>query len=391
MNVQSIEKKDCCGCTACAYVCPTKAIEMKPDEKGFIYPIVNERCINCGMCVKVCEDKKSYNTCYSGYAVKNTDKEVLDKSSSGGVSYALCKAIIDMGGVVYGVAYTDDYQVVTKRAQTIEECYAFYGSKYVQTNPEDTFAAAFEDLKNGKRVLYFGTSCHIAGLYSFLKTRKCSLENLYTVDLICHGVPSPLLFKEYIDFLRKDGRGFEGFSFRTKKFPWGYGSANFGCTIYWKNNKCEVETARSKIFLKLFFSNNCLREYCHTCPYAGINKPADLTIADYWGIKDEHPEFYDSHGVSAVLVQTKKGEELLKNLQDVDLLESSIDKIKRKQGNLNVPSPKNPESDVFWEKYHTHGFEEIAKDYGGYNFEGKLKSTRLYNLYFRMRKKIPSR
>lgn len=390
-NISIIKKEECCGCSACVACCNVNAIQMIPDEKGFLFPYVNDACISCGACVKVCNSKVFYNNCISGFAVKNKNKQVLKKSSSGGISHALCSEIIRNNGVVYGVAYDDDYKVITKRAETILECEAFFGSKYVQTDPKDSFNSVFADLKAGRSVLFFGTSCHVAGLYSFLRSRKCQLDKLYTVDLICHGVPSPKLFEEYITFLKKDRKGFKDFSFRTKEYPWGYGSKNFGCTIYWNNGKKEVDTAKSKIYLKLFFSNNCLRDYCHSCPFAGINKPADLTIADYWGCDKEHPEFFDNNGVSAVLVQTEKGQKLLDSLRGIDALESTIEKIKNKQGNLNSASLKNSESEKFWEYYRNNGFIALAKKYGDYYWKGKLKSTRLFNTFDRIRTGIPHR
>ncbi len=375
-NVKCIEKSECCGCSACKAVCPKKAITMKPDTEGFLYPEINDKCINCGLCLKTCKNKINYinNTKnIKAFAAKNNNDDVLKKSSSGGISNALCEYFIKKNGVVYGVVYNENNEVIVEREESINDIEKLYGSKYVWANPKDTFEQVYDDLKKDKLVLFISTSCFVAGLKSFLNIKKCNLDKLFTVDLICHGTPSPALFKDYINYL-KNKYNFDHFEFRTKIHPWGYGSKNFGCTIYEENGKAIVDTIDSKLYLQLFFSNYALRPHCHNCEFASVNKPADITIADYWGIKDEHPDFFDEKGVSALLIRTTKGENLLKSLDNVTYIESSIEKISKKQANLNNPSPIKEDRDEFWNLYYKKGFKTISKKYAGLSIKNKLKS-----------------
>jgi coenzyme F420-reducing hydrogenase beta subunit len=373
MNIENLNQENCCGCSACMSVCPKKAIKMIENNKGFLYPkIEHEKCVECGLCYKVCTIEYENNSLEFAFAAKNRNANILKQSSSGGVSYALCSYMIKKGGVVYGVAYDENHDVITKRADNLQECEGFFGSKYVQTDLKETFQGVYQDLKNEKSVLYFGTSCHIAGLLSYLRLIKCSTDKLITVDLVCHGVPSPKIFKDYINFLKRDKK-FSHFEFRTKEKPWGYGSKNYACTIYYTDGDKEIDTLKARIFLNLFFSNNFLRPNCFSCKFASINKPSDITMADYWGLKEAHPEFYDQSGVSAVLIHTQKGIEFLMELDDLELLESSSELIARKQDNLKHASIRPISYNDSWNDYYQGGFMKIAKTRGGYSLTSRIK------------------
>lgn len=388
MSIANKKKEECCGCSACEKVCPKDAIEMIADEQGFKYPQVNEeKCISCDLCELSCpQTKPTYNKCISAYAVKHKINDILEQSSSGGVARALAETVIRMGGVVYGVAYDSEYVVVTQRATDYESCNKFYGSKYVATDNLNSFSNIEQDLRASKKVLFFGTSCHVDGLYKYLGLKKCPIENLFTVDLICHGVPSPRLFADYIKFLKKN-KDFRSYSFRTKNLPWGFGSKNYGPTIEYRNGKKETNTDRTNIFLKLFFSNNCLRPNCYDCKYCGIDKPSDITIADYWGIRETHPDFYSEKGVSAVITHSEKGEYILKECCDVDIIPSEIKFIEKYQGNLHQPSKRADSYNEFWELYNKNGFIAVARKYGGLTLLNKLKRTWLYKVYIRKKMK----
>ena len=393
-TIASIEKDNCCGCTACFAVCPTNAIKMKQDEQGFWYPQVNEKkCCNCGQCIRVCKGKRiNENGVKAIYAARNCDEDVLFHSSSGGVSQALCQRIIELGGSVYGVAYSDTFEVITKRATTLEQCEAFYGSKYVQTNLCNTFNEALEDLKLNRYVLFFGTSCHIAKLLSFLAVKQCNIEKLITVDLICHGVPSPKVFRDYIQFVNEK-KQIKGYSCRTKYLPWGYGSKNFGATLYYQDGTKKTNTALTNLYLSLFFSNNCLRPYCFDCPYVGVNKQADITIADYWGIQEEHPEFFSEKGVSAVILNTLKGVSFFEGIECLIKQKSTLDKVEKKQGNMHGASQKSESYELFWNEYRQKGFVYIARKYGRYNLKHRLRVgvEQITGIINRMRVKSNSR
>lgn len=371
------EKEKCSGCSACYAVCPVDAITMQQDEEGFLYPKINEeKCISCNLCRKTCQGRQQNNKkILTAYAVYNTNDDELVKSTSGGFSRILSNYVINNGGVVYGVAYNEHHEVVVQRANSLEACDAFYGSKYVQANPLESFSQVITDLKNNKLVLYIGTSCMIDGLLSLLKNSNISTNNLITVDLVCHGVPSPMLFKDYINFLKKKNNQFESFSFRTKFMPWGYGSINFGSTIFYKNGNKETNTYKSKIYQDLFFSNNCLRPHCHSCEYSSPIKPADFTIADYWGLMNEHPDFFSEKGVSAVLLHTDEAVAIFSKLKNMRYLETSIEKISKKQSNLFGPSPVSVNRDDFWKIYKEEGFVGIVKKYTNYNLKSFIKNN----------------
>lgn len=378
MNIGNITNEMCCGCTACRSVCPKTAIVMSEDIQGFIYPMVNtEKCVNCGLCLKVCRAEIKYKSeAVDSYAVKNTNKSILKKSSSGGISDAIARNCIANGGVAYGVVYDEEYRVITARLISYDDLEKLYGSKYVQTDPRDTFISVYNDLLEKKEVVYFGTSCHIAGLLSYLDAKKCDRKNLSTVDLICHGTPSPKVFADYIAWLKKD-RNFQRFQFRTKAKPWGYGSKNFGCTItsttiVSAKAKTLVDTLKSRVYLKLFFSNNCLRPKCYDCQYTD-KRPADITIADYWGCDDEEPEFFSEDGVSAVIANTEKGRDLIESLPSVEYIHSALDKIQRKQDMMHGSAPKAETYDDFWNMYISRGFMPVAKKYGGYSIKARCK------------------
>ena len=376
-NISLICKENCCGCSGCKAICPKHAISMEEDDEGFLYPKVNDNCINCGLCLKLCNNKYNFahnNFEIKAYAAKNNNKQEILKSSSGGISKSFCNYFLKNNGVVYGVVYNENNEVIVEREDNINGIEKLYGSKYVWANPKDSFEEVFNDLKNNKLVLFISTSCFVAGLKSFLTLKKCNMDKLYTIDLICHGTPSPRLFKDYIKYL-KDKYNFKGFNFRTKKKPWGFGSKNFGCTIYQKNGKEVTDNIDSRIYLKLFFSNYALRPHCHKCEYTSIEKPSDITIADYWGIIEQHPDFYDDKGVSAVIIHSKKGDELFKHLQDVSYIESSIEKIRKKQPNLEKPSPIMEDRDKFWNLYYKKGFKSVCRKYADLNIKTIIKKN----------------
>lgn len=392
MNINNIKKEECCGCGCCLNSCPKKAISMCVDEQGFMYPkIENELCVDCGICYTSCikshEYKYSVQNCY---AVKNKDKDIVLSSSSGGVVDAFSKAIFKMKGVVYGATYNQKFELIYKRAENLDESIGFRGSKYVQADLKSSFHKVYMDLKVGRPVLFIGTSCYVAGLRSFLDVKKCDISNLFTIDFICHGVPSPGLFKKYVKYIDNDNT-LQDIQFRNKKnrkgdkltIPWKYGKYN--CALVYKDGKREINTLKSRIFLNMFTSNNCLRPHCYQCEFIGQNKSGDITVADYWGIDDVHSEFADNYGVSAVMIHTAKGQVLFDACDETDYIVSSMDKISLKQGMLHNASPKGACYDKFWIDYCNKDFEFMAKKYGEYNIIGKIRQTKLYSLYSKIR------
>ena len=196
------EKHNCCGCSACVQVCPKQCIRMYADNEGFLYPQVNSTiCIDCGLCEKVCPviNQNKPNVPLSVYAAKNINEEVRIKSSSGGIFTLLAEQIISEGGVVFGARFNENWEVVHDYTETIDGLESFRGSKYVQSSISDNFKVAKQFLKEGRKVLFSGTPCQIAGLKKFLQKEY---ENLLTMEVVCHGVPSPMVWRDYIDYKR---------------------------------------------------------------------------------------------------------------------------------------------------------------------------------------------
>lgn len=392
MKISDIEQNECCGCSACINACPKSAISVQTDKQGFLYPqIDNSNCIDCGICYKVCKQSLEHKyPVLKCYAAKNTNLEVVMSCSSGGVVDAFCKTILNEHGVVYGAGYNENFELVYKKARTIDECHSFRGSKYVQANPGKVYEEILTDLKSNVKVLYIGPSCYVAGLRSFLEQRKCDENNLYTIDFICHGVPSPGVFAKYVQFVNQDNT-LKDIIFRNKKdkngekmpVPWKFG--NYNCALVYKNGRREVNTLKTRIFLNLFTSNNCLRPHCYCCDFIGTAKAGDITVADYWGIEKVHSDFADNYGVSAVMIHTMKGQSLFENTHNIDCIKSSVEKISLKQGMLRAASPKGECYDEFWNDFYNNDFSYIAKKYGDYSFMGMVRHSKLYSLYSRIR------
>ena len=274
------KKEDCCGCTACMTVCSVNAITMENDEEGFKYPKINEKkCIHCNMCRKVCDFVKQHDWDALPRPVVYAAKQKSDKeraaSQSGGLFAALSDAVLAMGGVVYGAAYDGEWNVIHKRAETKEARNEMRGSKYVQSDMQDTFHRVGEDLKNGRIVLFSGTHCQCAGLKSLLETCRVKTENLYLVDIVCHGVPSPNVYRAFQNFMEKKYSGkIENFNFRNKnKFGW---HSHVESTII---NGKQYDT---KLYVDLFYGHNTLRPSCYQCPYKHIVRNTNFFTLFFW-------------------------------------------------------------------------------------------------------------
>ena len=307
--------KTCTGCGACLNACPKNAISMQWDEYGFYKPVIDkEKCVNCGLCEKVCPIDKfnSYNDPEPKvFALQINDEEQLYKSASGGAFAVLAQKIIKQGGVVYGVIYDDEMNVRHSRSETIDGLEKMYSSKYVQSNTKNTFKQAKEDLENGKTVLFSGTPCQIAGLKSYLRK---DYENLLTVDLVCHGVPSPKVF----DIYKKE------FMQKRPKDEWLI-NINFRSKIQgWSNEVVGITTATTLYtilaindnFMKTFLSDLSTNSACHNCQFNKLPRVADLSVGDFWGVDDYDKTLNNNKGLSIVLVNSEKGREWFEKIKD---------------------------------------------------------------------------
>lgn len=355
-------KADCCGCSACYSACPIKAISMVEDEEGFLYPhINNSKCIDCGLCIKMCPNinKNECGKTSSFYAVKHKQEDIRSVSSSGGIFSAMAQTIISSGGVVYGATYDKMFSVRHLRT-TDEDWTRLRTSKYVQSDMGDNFVDVKEDLLRGNEVLFTGTPCQIAGLKNYLS--DVDTDKLITSDLVCHGVPSPGIWREYLEYISKKTKSTIGkVNFRNKN---GCGWHNSTIKIESTNGDVLLDESKSQdFFYRLFFNHLILRPCCYSCQYANLNRVGDITIGDYWGIENHYPEFDDDRGVSLVMINTDKGRMFFDRIA-TECCVTSIRKEECMQPNLKKPAKDYGGRDRFWTLYKKYGLEWTGKRIG---------------------------
>lgn len=347
--INILKKEDCCGCNACVQICPVSCIDMKIDEKGFWYPSVNEdKCINCGKCINVCQ---IYNKKYKDiikleniqiYGVKHKNSNTRNMSSSGGMFTAISNYIINNNGVVFGATYDNEFKVIQTSARNYNKRNAMRGSKYVQSYVGNTFIEVKELLNKGTLVLYTGTPCQISGLYNYL----CSnYDNLITCDLVCHGVPSPEIFKKYIKFIQKnvnDDIKNINFRYKDKNF--------FDNFLIEFQKKSYSNLLYCDPYGRLFLDDIILRPSCYECKYMNTDRIGDITIGDFWGVDNVIPDFYDEKGISLIFINTKKGEFLFNKIKnEIIVRQSKLEDCKPYNAfNKNI---KPLYSEEFWNDY----------------------------------------
>ncbi len=340
-NYFNTGKKELCnGCGTCALRCPKSAIEMVEDGEGFLYPHINkEKCINCGLCEKVCSNfNKSEQESVAYIAINNNDKE-LKNASSGGMFYILAKYVIENKGVVFGVTYDEDLNVIHKYAETLEDCKQFCGSKYVRSDLKNTYKEAEKFLKDGRVVLYTGTACQISGLKSYLGKEY---DNLILCDILCHANPSPKVFKLYKENLEKKySKKVKDIRFRSKEIKWG----DERTLIELQNDQVLYEDTFKNAFGKELIN----RRSCNFCVFASKSRITDFTIADFWKIEKVKPDLDSTKGVSLLTVNSEKGKSLLNIFKNnTSILEKvDIDVAAKYNHFSNVPAHKS--RDKFFE------------------------------------------
>lgn len=321
------DKKNCCGCSACASVCPRHCITMVEDSEGFLYPQVDEEsCVNCGLCEKVCNELNPYDTRepLQVLAAINQNEEVRQKSSSGGIFHLLAEKTIREGGVVFGARFDENWQVVIDYAEDMKGVEAFMGSKYVQARMENAYVDALHFLNEGRKVLFSGTPCQVAGLHKFLRK---SYDNLLSVDLICHGVPSPKVWRMYLEEVVKQGQSISCVEFRNKEKGWKKYSFFLSYNRVGKTVSM-LSPFTENHYMKAFLSDIILRPSCYECKARGCSSQSDITIADFWGIETLLPEMDDDKGTSLVLVNTNAGK-IAVDFTKVTMSSSTYECVKR--------------------------------------------------------------
>lgn len=370
-----VEKKECCGCGACVNACPKNAISMVEDEHGFVYPKIDfDLCIECGKCKRTCAYQSQVNmlNVQDVHAAMAKDEELIMKSASGGVFATIGRAFLEKGGVLFGCSMEYENNKLIPRhikVENMEGLRKIQGSKYVQSEMGMVYQEAQKELLAGRKVLFSGTPCQIAALKRYLNKEY---DNLYTIDIICHGVPSVKFFQDYISILEKKIKGkILKFYFRDKKDGWGLR----GSLLYRDmtgNERFKTVPVRLSSYYKLFLESHIYRENCYECKYANSSRIGDITIGDYWGIEKEHPDYLtinggnmdEKKGVSCLLVNNKQGKVLLDEYaKELYLEKSCFEKAARKNGQLNLPSKKSDLRNQILEMYAKEGYIAVEKWY----------------------------
>lgn len=312
--IDKLDKSLCTGCTACKSICPKQCINMIKDEEGFNQPVIDTNsCINCNLCEKVCPvlNKLETNKDTSAYAIINKDEEVRLNSTSGGFFSVLANYVLEQNGYVVGASYNDNYVVEHIIINNKEELHKLRGAKYSQSELRDIFNQIKKLLDDNKLVLFSGTPCQVGGLKAYLRK---DYSNLIAVDLICHGVPSPKVWKDYVVYRsNKDNNGTLPLSInlRSKITGWPRYSVLFDY-----GEKQYSSYSNEDLFMKAFIGDYCLRESCSNCVFKGINRVSDFTLGDYWGIEGQLPEMHDNKGTSLVFVHSENGRQLFDKLKN---------------------------------------------------------------------------
>lgn len=360
--IKIIDKELCCGCSACLHICPKSSITFKEDKEGFLYPQVNmETCIDCGLCEKVCPvlNQDDERIPAKVYAAKHKDDEIRMKSSSGGIFTLLAEHVIDDGGVVFGARFNEKWEVIHDYTESKEGLAPFRGSKYVQSYIGNSYKIAESFLKSGRKVMFTGTPCQIAGLKKFLRKEY---DNLLAVDFVCHGVPSPLVWRNYLKNVAQ-GQRVTDVAFRNKAHSW----KKYNFSIKGEAGTLIDQPFYENLYMRGFLEDIYLRPSCYECACKSGKSRADITLGDFWGIENHLPEFDDDKGVTIVLAHTNKAIPCL-DLMDLNTCEVLYEQVL--EGNPSLE--KSARND-----------EELRQEY--WNREDKVEA-----INFILKKKVPS-
>lgn len=375
-------KQDCCGCSACAQRCPKQCITMAENEEGFFYPQVDtSKCVDCHLCEKVCPviNQGEARTPLEVYAAKNSDDDVRFKSSSGGIFTLLAEQTIKDGGVVFGACWDKEWNVKHDCVDNISDLQIFRSSKYLQSVIGDSYLKTEQFLKTGRKVMFTGTPCQIAGLKHFLRKEY---NNLLAVEMICHSVPSPGVWQQYLTTrlhtLKWEKSDIRNISFRDKNTGW----KTYSFVIVNKNGNILTELSSKNAFMRGFLADLYTRPSCHACPAKQLRSGSDITLGDFWGIESLMPEIDDDKGVSAIIVNSDKGKQVLHNI-DIELYEVQYDKLTTRNPALVKSFPITPKRTEFF-KENGFTFEEKVKRLAKKTFSMK---TLAYHI---VRKVIPN-
>ena len=372
--VSAMDADDCCGCETCMQVCPKNAILLENKEEGFLYPKVDYgKCVQCGLCSIKCPslNRVDGSMPIQVFAVRHSDANIVQNSTSGGAFTALSDYILKNGGLIFGAALCDEFNCRHIQANNVADRNRMRGAKYVQSYMGNSFLKVKEGLLKNKQVLFSGTPCQIAGLRNYLGNKNT--DNLILVDIVCHGVPSPQVFKDHIQWLEKQHGKVKQYIFRSKDIGW----HGLNVKVTYADGAKEIDTIRTNVYSRLYFNSLITRKSCYGCKYASMERVGDITISDFWTIDKCSTRFNDEKGTSCVYLNTEKGRKLFEQvISDVDVETHSFEE--SMQPNLNKPTCPSEDRDLFWNDYRAHGFDYCAKKYTQghfyYEFRRILKS-----------------
>lgn len=361
--IKITDKHKCCGCTACVNVCPKNCISMSADREGFLYPVVDfVKCIDCGLCEQVCPVLRPVKneTEPLVYAAVNNDESVRLQSSSGGIFTLLAESVLDRGGIVFGACFDQNWNVVHDYTETKEGLAKFRGSKYVQSHVGNCFIQVKTFLDSGREVLFSGTPCQVAGLKNYLRK---PYSNLFTVDLVCHGVPSPEVWKKYLQETVSRAYGIKkkkvvnfgdyisDISFRAKDKGW----KKFNIKIIFRNGKVEMMPFSENPYMNVFLSDLSLRPSCYACPTKLHHVQSDITLADFWGVNEIKPDIDDDKGCGLILINCEEKRDFLYRM-NCQLLQQHLERVVEYNPCIlsTVNEPEN--RDFFWAVYYKKDF-----------------------------------
>jgi coenzyme F420-reducing hydrogenase beta subunit len=354
------EKNKCVGCGMCAHICPIAAISIVQDEKGFYYPVIDElKCVNCSVCRKKCPQNISIpdsKTAPTSYLVKHKNDSVLNSSTSGGMFTVLCEFIFEKHGVVYGAGYDQEMRILLQRAETINECEKFRGSKYVQCDMHDIFDKIKNDLSGGKWVLFSGTPCMVNAIKNAVDKELCS--KLLTLDLICNGVSSPFTWACYVNELQKKHKSrLIDFKFRSKVN--GYGSKQ-EIAVFESGKRQVLTWGTDKYTTMVYYPNRATRPSCSHCRFASMNRVGDFTSGDCSHLVDKYIDFIDTSGASIIFINTEKAKHVFANLKGyIYCQEISFDEAMSIR--LKKPIEENPKSKYFIDDVANFGLRNAVR------------------------------
>ncbi len=354
------DKKLCCGCSSCVQCCPKQCISLTEDEEGFLYPNVDDNtCINCGLCEKVCNELHPYEKCkpQQVLAAINKNEEVRQKSSSGGIFYILAERTINEGGVVFGARFDENWQVVIDHAEDMTGVESFLGSKYVQARMANAYKDVARFLAEGRQVLFSGTPCQVAGLHKFLRK---PYSNLLTLDFICHGTPSPKVWRMYLAEVIKGGLRINSVEFRNKKNGW----KNFCFKLRYNEQDKTVSMLspfQKNHYMKAFLQDITLRPSCYECKARGCSSQSDITIADFWGVNTVFPDMDDDKGTGLVFINTGRGKDAL-DFSLLNVKETTYESIKPLNPACYRSPQVHPKREEFFNRMESENLIDLIND-----------------------------